>query len=83
MNFSDFKSVEDVQKVYPIETRKEQFLPDVDFTPSNWFLDDLHFSLSKQANVESEMFFREHFIGEAGKTPTFQQGDERLKSCAC
>lgn len=62
MKFSDFKNVEDVQNIYPIESRKEDFLPNVDITPSKWFIDDLQFSLSKQANVESEMFFREHFI---------------------
>ena len=62
MKFSDFKSVEDVQKIYPIESRKEEFIPDAEVKPAQWFLDDLHFSLSKQADVESEMFFREYFI---------------------
>ncbi len=62
MKFSDFKSVEDVQKRYPIETRKAEFIPDAEVAPPQWFLDDLRFSLSKQANVESEMFFREYFI---------------------
>ncbi|MCP4112288.1 MAG: hypothetical protein GY749_43315 [Desulfobacteraceae bacterium] len=62
MKFSDFKSVEDVQKVYPIENRKQEFIPDAELMPPQWFMDDLHFSLSKQASVESEMFFREYFI---------------------
>lgn len=38
MKFSDFKSIEDVQKHYPIEIRKEEFIPDTEVVPPQWFL---------------------------------------------
>ena len=62
MKFSDFKSVEDVLTQYPLGTVKAQFLPNVEFSPSALFIEDLNFTLSMQTSVESEMFYREGFI---------------------
>ncbi len=62
MKFSKFKSVEDVTKKYSLVVTKAHFLPNVEFTPSPAFLEDLNFMLSMQTPVESEMFYRENFI---------------------
>lgn len=62
MKFSDFKSIEDVVQKYPLERIKAQFLPDTEITAPELFMQGLHFSLTMQADVESEMYFRECFI---------------------
>lgn len=62
MKFSDFKSVEDVQAKYPLAVTQEQFLPTIELSPPEAFMEDLQFALTMRASVESEMFFREYFI---------------------
>jgi hypothetical protein len=62
MKFSDFKSVEDVLAKYPLHEKKASFIPQVEMTPSELFMDNLKFTLSMQASVESEMFYREAFV---------------------
>ncbi len=62
MKFSDSKSVEDVQKKYPIYNRFENFVPNHRVELPQLYQDDIQFALSKQADVESEMFYREYLI---------------------
>ncbi|OQY47181.1 MAG: hypothetical protein B6242_05640 [Anaerolineaceae bacterium 4572_78] len=62
MAFSQFKSVEDVINKYPLALEKKKFLPNQQFTPPEWFLEEIDFSLSMKDDVESEMFYREQFI---------------------
>ncbi len=63
MQFSDFKRVKDVLEKYPLATKKEIFLRDVVIELPEWFIDKLHFALTRQSEIEHEMFFRELFIG--------------------
>jgi len=62
MKFSDFKSVKQVLEKYPLATKKEPFLPDVEFQPPDWFTGVIRFALEMQSEIENEMFFREYFI---------------------
>ena len=62
MAFSDFQTIEQVLRHHPLLVIQERFLPAVRLAPPDWFLENLNFSLEKQALLESEMFFRENFI---------------------
>jgi len=62
MAFSDFKSVEQVIQKYPLQYKRESFLPEVAMELPPSFLSDIRFSLETQAIGESETFFRESFI---------------------
>jgi hypothetical protein len=62
MAFSEFKNVQQLLKHYPLRIRFEQFLPDVRVEVPAWLVTNLHFSLTRRAASESEMYFREHFI---------------------
>ena len=62
MAFSDFTKIEQVIQLYPLQITRKNFIPDVVFEPPTLFLEDVNFSLEKQAVQESERFFRESFI---------------------
>jgi len=62
MAFSDFKSIEQVIQLYPLQIKRERFLPGVQLEPPALFMENLNFSLERQAVQESEVFFRESFI---------------------
>ena len=62
MAFSDFTKVEQVIQLYPLQITRKNFIPDVVFEPPALFIEDVNFSLEKQAMQESEMYFRESFI---------------------
>ena len=62
MAFSDFTNIEQVIQLYPLQITRKNFIPDVVFEPPTLFLEDVNFSLEKQAVQESKMYFRESFI---------------------
>ena len=62
MAFSDFKSIEQVIQLYPLQIKRERFLPGVQLELPALFMENLNFSLERQAVQESEVFFRESFI---------------------
>ena len=62
MAFSDFHSLEQVIRKYPLRIRQERFIPDVELQIPDWFVENLNFSLDQQAVDESEAFFSESFI---------------------
>lgn len=62
MAYSDYKSIEQVLHDYPLQIRRERFLPEISLELPDWFLDNLDFSLNRQAIQESETFFKESFI---------------------
>lgn len=62
MAFSNFKSVSQVIELYPLILKRQRFLPNVSIEVPEWFLENLNFSLDKQAEEENEIFFRESFI---------------------
>ena len=62
MSYSDFKTLEQVLSVYPLQMQRTRFLPDNRIELPEWFLDDLDFSLQTQSEAESEEFFCENFI---------------------
>ena len=62
MAYSDFKSVEQVIQIYPLQIRPERFIPDLQLELPSWFIENLDFLLDRQAIQESETFLRESFI---------------------
>ena len=62
MAFSNFKSIEQVIGQYPLRIKRDKFLPDVSIETTELFLENINFSLSRQAESESEFFFRESLI---------------------
>ena len=62
MAFSDFQSIEQVIKKYPLEIRQEKFIPEVELELPDLFIENLNFSLEMRSVDESEAFFRESFI---------------------
>ena len=62
MAYSDFKSIEQVIQTYPLHIRPERFLPEVQLELPDWFIENLNFTLDRQAIQESETFLRESFI---------------------
>ncbi|MBC8235885.1 hypothetical protein H8E77_40590 [bacterium] len=62
MPFSNFKSIEQVIQLYPLQIKRERFLPGVQLELPALFMENLNFSLERQAVQESEVFFRESFI---------------------
>jgi hypothetical protein len=62
MAFSNFKSIEQVIQQYPLKIRTERFLPELSVDLPELFLENLNFSLERQAVNESEAFFIESFI---------------------
>ena len=62
MAFSDFKTIDQVIRQYPLQIRREQFLPDVSVPLPPLVLENFNFSLQNQGEQESEVFFRESFI---------------------
>jgi len=62
MPFSNFKSIEQVIQLYPLQIKRERFLPEVQLELPALFMENLNFSLERQAVQESEVFFRESFI---------------------
>jgi hypothetical protein len=62
MAFNDFKSVEQVLQKYPLQIKRERFLPEVRLELPALFMENLDFALKRQAAEESEVFFRESYI---------------------
>ncbi len=62
MAFSHFKNVSQVIEQYPLRYRREEFLPDVPAEIPEWFMENIKFSLNRQAENENEFFFRESLI---------------------
>jgi hypothetical protein len=62
MKFSDFENIEQVIAHYPLTITRQQFLPEVEVTPPEWFLQELNFALARQMVGESEMYVREYFV---------------------
>ena len=62
MAYSDFKSIEQVIQMYPLQIRRKRFLPEVSLELPGWFIENLNFLLDRQAIQESETFFKEGFI---------------------
>lgn len=62
MAFSDFKNITQVIRQYPLQLRRDRFLPDTKLELPAWFLANMNFSLDRQGTYESEQFFRESFI---------------------
>ncbi|MEZ4866351.1 MAG: hypothetical protein R3C14_33850 [Caldilineaceae bacterium] len=62
MAFSDFKNIAQVISKYPLQLRRDRFLPDTQLELPSWFLANMNFALDRQGTYESEQFFRESFI---------------------
>src|SRR5271167_1037423 len=62
MAFRDFKTIEAVLREYPLELRREAFLPETRLAVPEAFLDDLRFALERRAPGESEAFYTENFV---------------------
>lgn len=62
MAFSNFKSIKQVIRQYPLKIRSERFMPDVPIEGPAWFMENLNFSLETQGFDENEFFFSESFI---------------------
>ncbi|MCK5525217.1 MAG: hypothetical protein KAI83_18980 [Thiomargarita sp.] len=62
MAFSNFKSIKQVIRQYPLKISPENFLPDKPIETPAWFMENLNFSLKTQAVDENEFFFCENFI---------------------
>jgi hypothetical protein len=62
MAFNDFKSIKQVIQKYPLQIKRERFLPEVRLELPALFMENLDFVLKRQAAEESEVFFRESFI---------------------
>lgn len=62
MAFSDFQSIEQVIKKYPLKVVQEQFLPEVEVELPDWLMENLKFSLDMKSVDENEAFFTESFI---------------------
>ena len=62
MAYSNFRSIRQVIELYPLQIRREKFLPEVPLELPDLFIDNLNFALENQAIEESETFFCESFI---------------------
>ena len=62
MAFSNFKNIEQVIERYPLKIVQQRFLPDVQGELPELFLENLEFSLRRQAVDENEAFLRESLI---------------------
>jgi hypothetical protein len=62
MAYSDFKTIGQVLRDYPLELRTARYLPDVRLDLPEWFLGNLSFLLDRQAVEESEAYLSESFI---------------------
>lgn len=62
MSFSDFQSIEQVIRKYPLQIRQERFLPDDELPLPDWLEENVQFALETKSVDESEAFFTESFI---------------------
>ncbi|MCE7986215.1 MAG: hypothetical protein DYG89_33990 [Caldilinea sp. CFX5] len=62
MAFSDFKTVAQVLRKYPLKLEQQRFLPDARLALPDWFVTNLNFALDRKGTYESEQFFRESFV---------------------
>lgn len=62
MAFSDFKTVAQVIRRYPLKLEQNRFLPNASLDLPEWFLANMNFALDRKGTYESEQFFRESFI---------------------
>src|SRR5437016_3089316 len=62
MAFSDFQSIEQVIKKYPLKVVQQRFLPEVEVELPDWLMEILRFSLDMKSVDENEAFFAESFI---------------------
>ena len=62
MAFSDFHSIEQVIKKYPLKVMQARFLPEVEAELPDWLMENLKFSLDMKSVDENEAFFTESFI---------------------
>ncbi len=62
MPFSQFKSIGQVIKQYPVRYTQERFLPEADIEPPLLFLENIVLVLERQPDYDSEFFLREGFI---------------------
>ncbi len=75
MAFSDFQSIEQVIKKYPLKVRQDRFLPEVEVELPDWLMENLKFSLDMKSVDENEAFFTESFI-----YPFLQQAWKQYRS---
>ena len=75
MAYSNFRNIKEVIQIYPLQIRREKFLPEVSLELPDLFIDNLNFALELQAIEESETFFCESFI-----FPFLQQAWKRHKN---
>ena len=75
MAYSNFSNIKEVIQIYPLQIRREKFLPEVSLELPDLFIDNLNFALELQAIEESETFFCESFI-----FPFLQQAWKRHKN---
>ena len=62
MAYSNFKNIEQVIQIYPLQIRQERFLPEVQLALPDLFIDNLNFAMERKSVQESETFFCESFI---------------------
>jgi len=62
MSFSDFQSIEQVIRKYPLKVVQQRFLPEVETELPDWLMENLKFSLDMKSVDENEAFFAENFI---------------------
>jgi len=62
MAFSEYQTIEDVIKKYPLEILNERFLQNAEITLPDLFLDNLNFALKRKTSHDNEYFFTENFI---------------------
>jgi hypothetical protein len=56
MAFNDFKRVEQVLQKYPLQIKRERFLPDVRLELPALFMENLDFALKRQAQKKARCF---------------------------
>jgi len=62
MAFSEYQTIEEVIKKYPLEILNERFLQNAEITLPDLFLDNLNFALKRKTSHDNEYFFAENFI---------------------
>jgi len=62
MSFSDFQSIEQVLRKYPLKLAQRRFLPEQETDLPDWLMENLRFSLDMKSVDENEAFFAESFI---------------------
>jgi len=62
MAFSDFKTIAQVLRKYPLKLEQQRFLPDARLALPDWFVTNMNFALDRKGIYESEQFFRESFV---------------------